>query len=154
MAQINTLEDYTVGGVIKEVWGFFEYIELSKCTSKSILPKSICLYISNLLYPDSANKFTSKSLIALSSCCVQGSLFTPPCNAYFASHSDAYEHVLTIANLINVYFSIFLTFKFSDMSYGLSCNWIVFGLGKGFLILPSKFSYGIPYARHYNLRFV
>ena len=116
MAQINTLEDYTVGGVINEVWGFSEYIELSICTSKSILPKSICLYISDLLCPESANKFASKSLIiALSSCCVQGSLFTPPCNAYFASHSDAYEHVLTIANLINVYFSIFLTFKFSEV---------------------------------------
>ena len=144
MAQINILKDYTVGGVIKEIWDFeltfFICKELSKCTSKSILPKSIYLYISDLLCPESANTFASKSLIAFSSCCVQGSLFTPPCNAYFASHSDAYEHVLTIANLISVYFSIFLTFTHSIMSYGLSCNWIIFGLGKGFLILPSKFS--------------
>ena len=115
-----------------------------------LIPKSICLYISDLLCPESANKFASKSLIALSSCCVQGSLFTPPCNAYFASHSDAYEHVLTIANLISVYFSIFLIFTFSDMSYGLSCNWMVFGLGKGFLILPSKFSYDISFKISYK----
>ena len=144
MAQINILKDYTVGGIIKKIWDseltFFICKDLSKCTSKSIWPKSICLYISDLLCPECANKFSSKSLIALSSCCVQGSLFTPPCNAYFASHSDAYEHVLTIANLISVYFSIFLIFTFSDMSYGLSWNWIVFGLGKGFLILPYKFS--------------
>ena len=95
------LKDYTVGGVIKEVWGSFVYIDLSKCTRKSILPKSICLYI-EFICPEFANKFTSKSLIALSSCCVQGSLFTPPCNAYFASHSDAYEHVLTITDPISV----------------------------------------------------
>ena len=86
----------------------------------------------DLLCPESANKFALKSLIALSSCCVQGSLFTPPCNAYFASHSDAYEHVLTIANLISVYFSIFLTFTISNMIYGFSCNSIVFSLCKGF----------------------